>query len=652
MEYLDFFLHLDRDENGLLVRVDSAAHGHGAARDPLAFDCASLPERLKAIEASLLHMLHPDTSDRKKWRGQLENCLQSLGGDLFRVLSEGEVGKTFGRILGRLDGDSGQGLRIRIASDPTDGELHPMAAAAWELIHDAKKDGFFGQRRRFPISRYFTGLGAIPKLTLDGSLRVLLVASQPKGIRPVQAHKEMAAIRTALAAVDGIEVLDSPPVVTQVRDVILAEEIHVLHFIGHGGFNEEVGEGWVTFAHEDESPARWPGDLLADRLTDLPSLRLVVLSSCYGATQPRHTGQDAFWTVPPALLHRAKIPAVVAMQFPISDAAALAFSRRFYERLAAFDPIDVAASEARMAIADLGQAPETRLQWPVPAVFMRVDDGRLLAAADPSTPKPPGTRSHGGGAARKPTKLKVGIRTFAQGFGEGMEKRVDRFLGLEDLFDGRWIKTPELWNGEILTRLGNFLARFSAERRELEFDFAAVWSVAFATGWFLEAKSGLDISVVQRRQGGQDVYFLQQGECPEGKLWRFEDHEIGTGTDLAVAISLTNHTLKDVQEYLRNKNGPPVGRLLHASVAECGQDAVKSGVHALRLAQQLARTLSLRSVPERRGGLHFFGAAPNAFTFFLGQLAGAFGGVTLYEYPFRQKDSFGDYRPSITLPPE
>jgi len=651
MEYLDFFVHLDRDENGLVVRVDADPYGRGAAKNPLGFDPATLPCRLKAIEQCLLCMLHPSATDRDKSRCSLEEHVRSLGADLFRVLSEGDVGKAFLRTLGQLDGDVHRGLRIRIASDPSDGHLHPMAAAAWEVIHDAKHEGFLGQRRRFPISRYFTGLGAIQELRLDGALRVLLVESQPKDVPPVQAAEEKAAIRHALEPIKRVEVVESPPHLLRVRDLILARGIHVLHFIGHGGFNAQTGNGWVTFANEDDSRARWPGDLLADRLKDLPTLRLVVLSNCYGGTLPRAANQVAFLTVAPALL-RAKIPAVVAMQFPISDDAAIAFSRRFYERLAAFDPIDVATSEARMAIADLGQSPETRLQWPLPAVFMRVGDGCLLSPPAPTSSKPSGTRLDGGGTPDKPAKLRIGIRTFATGFGNGMEERVDRFLGLEDLFvGGRQPKETATWNGEVLSRLEDFLSKLYTERRELEFDFAAIWSVAFATGWFLEAKSGLDISIVQRTYDGPTIYHRQDGECPEGDLWHMDYHEIGTGTDLAIAISLTQDTLKDVDWYLRYKEGPQVGRVLHASVTDIGQGSVKSGLHALRLAQQLARALSMRSVPERRGTLHLFGAAPNAFTFFLGQLAGALGSTMLYEYPFREKDSFGDYRPSISFPP-
>ena len=44
------------------------------------------------------------------------------------------------------------------------------------------------------------------------------------------------------------------------------------------------------------------------------------------------------------------MPAVVAMRGPVPDIAAVAFSRTFYQRLAAGDPIEAAVTEGRLAI--------------------------------------------------------------------------------------------------------------------------------------------------------------------------------------------------------------------------------------------------------------------------------------------------------------
>ena len=66
------------------------------------------------------------------------------------------------------------------------------------------------------------------------------------------------------------------------------------------------------------------------------------------------------------------------------------------------------------------------------------------------------------------------------------------------------------------------------------------------------------------------------------------------------------------------------------------------------LARQAARQAlaHLGSIPN----LAFvFVAAPNAFTFFLGQRQPGLGKTTLYEYDFEGANG-GGYRPSLTLP--
>ncbi|HZF11310.1 MAG TPA: hypothetical protein VFE33_21160 [Thermoanaerobaculia bacterium] len=45
-------------------------------------------------------------------------------------------------------------------------------------------------------------------------------------------------------------------------------------------------------------------------------------------------------------------------------------------------------------------------------------------------------------------------------------------------------------------------------------------------------------------------------------------------------------------------------------------------------------------------------ASPNALVFFyLGQLSKSLGKLVFYVYPFRAKDAYGRYQPSIELPP-
>ncbi len=67
---------------------------------------------------------------------------------------------------------------------------------------------------------------------------------------------------------------------------------------------------------------------------------------------------------------------MAAMRTPISDQAAIVFSRTFYRGLVAGDPVDLAVTEARQAVHSMD--PEG-FEWATPVVFMRTPDGHLYA---------------------------------------------------------------------------------------------------------------------------------------------------------------------------------------------------------------------------------------------------------------------------------
>ena len=116
------------------------------------------------------------------------------------------------------------------------------------------------------------------------------------------------------------------------------------------------------------------GEDLGTILHDHHSLRLVVLNSCEGA---RSSAANPFAGVAQGLV-RQGIPAVVAMQFEISDDAAIEFSSSLYEALADGYPIDAAVGEARKAMF----AARADTEWGTPVLFLRSPDGSLFDYGD------------------------------------------------------------------------------------------------------------------------------------------------------------------------------------------------------------------------------------------------------------------------------
>ena len=118
---------------------------------------------------------------------------------------------------------------------------------------------------------------------------------------------------------------------------------HIFHFVGHAAFDPRSGEGILLLAGDDDRSAPVSASQLAGLLADHHTLRLAVLNACEGA---KGSEQSRFSSIAAGLVRRG-LPAVLAMQYAISDRAAIEFTASFYGALAAGLPIDAATSEAR-----------------------------------------------------------------------------------------------------------------------------------------------------------------------------------------------------------------------------------------------------------------------------------------------------------------
>ena len=105
-------------------------------------------------------------------------------------------------------------------------------------------------------------------------------------------------------------------------------------------------------------------------LHDHRSLRLAVLNSCEGARGGR---TDPFSGTAQSLIQQG-IPAVVAMQFEITDDAAITFAHELYEAVADGYPLDAAIAEARKAI----RGQPNPVEWATPVLYLRAPDGRIF----------------------------------------------------------------------------------------------------------------------------------------------------------------------------------------------------------------------------------------------------------------------------------
>jgi hypothetical protein len=300
---------------------------------------------------------------------------KDLGAALFEAVFSGPVGSLLDHSLGSLGRDDPTGLRIKLMldlADPVQKELHGLP---WELLYRARTGDLLGLSRRTPVVRYLELPRPVPPAERPETLRVLVVAAQPEGVAGLDLARECRDLAALAGSVNGLEVdLVEPASLGALRRALLEREAHVVHFMGHGRLEPETGRGLLVLERPDGRAEPVAADALAAVLKDFPSVRLVVLNACETARAGGGGVGQSFTGLAPALM-QGGLAAVLAMQLPISDAGAIELSEAFYRRLAAGDPVDVAATEARQAMH--AHAPGSA-EWAVPVLFLRVPDGALF----------------------------------------------------------------------------------------------------------------------------------------------------------------------------------------------------------------------------------------------------------------------------------
>lgn len=135
-------------------------------------------------------------------------------------------------------------------------------------------------------------------------------------------------------------------------------------------FDEKEDDGLIMLVNEQGTSRPVSGLELGVILHDHHSLRLAVLNACEGA---RGSIDNPLGGVAQTLI-RQGLPAAVAMQFEISEEAALVFAHEFYMAIADGYPIDAATVEARKAIFASGND----VEWGTPVLHLRSSDARVF----------------------------------------------------------------------------------------------------------------------------------------------------------------------------------------------------------------------------------------------------------------------------------
>jgi len=365
--YLNFDISIERAGEHYRAHVTESCAGEGSVEFELPFSEFEL-------ENFILKMGHARRSTGRTIRGSDSPemaAAKQFGGKLFGAVFQGDV---YACLRASLDEarSQGQGVRVLLRLDPG------LADIPWEYIYNPAWNQFFALSADTPLVRYLELTPPVFPLPIKSPLRLLVVLSSPSEYAPLDVELEWHNLQSALEplvrqGLMEVERLESAALLALQRQ-LRRSEYHIFHFIGHGDFDESAQDGLLLFTDELGHGKPLSGQYLGTLLRDHHTLRLAVLNACEGA----RTGRvDPFAGVAHSLVQMG-LPAVIAMQFEISDKAAILFAQEFYTALADGYPVDAALADARKALF----ASNDR-EWGTPVLFSRVMDGRIFELTQP-----------------------------------------------------------------------------------------------------------------------------------------------------------------------------------------------------------------------------------------------------------------------------
>jgi len=297
--------------------------------------------------------------------------LKAFGGKLYRILFTPEVARVWQQY--KVRGDF-LALCLRIAS-----EADKLEALPWETLYDG---------REFIAAGAMTSLSRLPHGIPPSSdsqpvplpIRMLAFVSSPLDLpdhQRLQSEREQEILFEAVNAPAGqgrlhIDFEDEARL--EILENSLKSVYHILHFTGHG-VAPAAGGGLLLEDAEGKSRRASVGEILQALQKSQSMPRLVVLSGCQTARTLHASG---FRDLARELI-RAGVPAVVGMQFSISDEAGLLFAEEFYCDLSEGEPIEKALSAARRALCQQG---DFQLRADALAPVLLTSNGQCLQTAE------------------------------------------------------------------------------------------------------------------------------------------------------------------------------------------------------------------------------------------------------------------------------
>jgi uncharacterized RDD family membrane protein YckC len=379
MDYLTLSVTLQAlDGEGRYEAAVRGPVGDGRAQFELPFG----EQDLQAITA----VVSRPRSSRRRMETEQSAQAREFGKGLFDLIFQGGARDALISSLAHAQSVEDRGLRVMLQLD----RAPALRNVPWELLW-ARPD-FVSISAYTPVLRYMDPSMRRPPVEVPRPLRILGMVSSPGDAAPLDVENEKEQLESAcqrliesgLLEIEWVHEANLSGLLDRLKS---GTRYHIFHFMGHGDFDEQAEDGVLLFEGQAGRSQRVPGARLGTIIRDHHTLRLAVVNACEGA----RTANDSSGVA--SSLMEYGLPAVIAMQFEISDMAAISFARCFYGSLARGNAIDTALADARLGMF----ADNHALEWATPVMFTSVDDGQLFklqttpAEAEAGVRRPPAT---------------------------------------------------------------------------------------------------------------------------------------------------------------------------------------------------------------------------------------------------------------------
>lgn len=617
----NFIVELHEDNDVVIAKViESPAGQTEGTIDLTGVDHEFLKKFLKYKGIPLGDEPEITKEDEIKLRQWSEGAIGSIifesffGDEQLRLCLKNSLEKTSGR------------LRFLIKADPQMDQSSRFLQIPWESMRPNGFPAPIFQDDDCTFVQYLDldndNIPAHPK----GRLKLALVLSQPQNQLAFGEPEFRTSLKQELRRteidVDIIEPANRKTLIEHFKD----NQYHFVQFVGHGGFDPH--QQTYTFLLTDENHVADPisGEGIAKILHNTkPTLRLVNMITCNGGRTSKWSNFNWFGSLAGAMVENG-IPNVIAMQYPISVAAAKVFNREFFPELLKTLRFDRALAHARRQLS----VQRENFEWATPTWFTSQNHDCLF-----KSPK----------AAVVHINTVDPIEIQAKADSEKVLvplNFVNYFHNRETVHEQAWLEMYDaIW------ALKNTSLK-DAATIEVKGDSAlSLWT---AFGFVFGTNVNKKIFGHQLNQAGEKKVEPWPTQDPPGRnsshktvnpLFRDID-KMNEGEDLIISIGISNWIDEQVKNYIW-KSPLQIKGWLKYGPADPGRTFFPNSLVAYDYSIALATDIREKIQENTAERVHLFYSAPKAFLLSLGRQLNGVGDIQLYEW------ANSTYYPSINL---